>query len=120
MTAATVRKRCSPAVLIDVPYSTRTGLALRESRLASRGRMVFSQLSGHDPSHVALFILPRLFNERERLPDAPEPLEGLRAQDGDAAGIGGDGDNDVGLDLDVHRGPLPGWDAIEQLQATLC
>src|SRR5260221_14119630 len=101
MTAATVRKRCSPAVLTDVPYSPRTGLALRQSRRTSRGRMVFSQLSGHAPSHVAVLILPRLFNERERLPDAPQLLEGLRAQDGDTAGIGGDGHNDVGLDLDV-------------------
>src|SRR6266567_4070035 len=83
--------------------------------LTCRGRMVFSQLSGHDPSHVALFLLPRLFNERERLPDAPQPIEGLRAQDGDATEVGCDGHDDVRSDLDVHGGTLPGHYLVEQL-----
>jgi hypothetical protein len=82
--------------------------------------MVFSQLSGHDSRHVAVLILPRLFNDRERLIDAPEPLEGLRSQDGDTTGIRGDRHDDVLLDLDVHCRTLPRRHFIEQLQATLC
>ena len=81
---------------------------------------MFSQLSGHDSSHVAVLVLPRLFNDRERLPDAPQPLERFRTKDGDATGIGSDRDDDVGFDLDVHRGTLPLGHVLEQPKTTLC
>lgn len=82
--------------------------------------MVFSQLSGHDSRHVAVLILPRLFNDRECLPDAPQPLQGLRAQDRDATGIRSDRHDDVLFDLDVHGRTLPRLHLIEQPQAALC
>jgi hypothetical protein len=67
---------------------------------------VFSQLSGHDSRDVAFLVCPRLFNDGERVGDAPQPLEGLRAENGDTARIRCDRHDDVLLDLDVN-GPAP-------------
>ena len=39
--------------------------------------MLFSQLSGHNATDVAVLIAPRLFNDGQGLIDAPQALERL-------------------------------------------
>ncbi len=78
--AATVRKRCSPALLTSLPYSTRSHGVLRCSRLGARSTVLFSQLSGHNTADMAVRIAPRLFNDGEGLIDAPQAIQCLCPQ----------------------------------------
>lgn len=80
---------------------------------------MFSQLSSHDSGNVAFLVCPRLFNDGERVGDAPEPLERLGPQDRDATRVRRDRYDDVLLDLDMNGRSLSGSHLIEQPQAAL-
>ncbi len=80
--------------------------------------MLFSQLSGYNPSDVTVLITPRLFNDRARLIDAPQPIERLGPKHRDPARIGHDRDNYVVADLDVDGGAPAGLHPVKDRETS--